>query len=116
MGWQKQSFLAIGCVEVEGWSSRSLEESSYPFLVLDAMHLKVRRQSAVRSTTVMLAVGINETGQRVILGRETAFGETGEGGAGSSASSSAEASPALRSLPVTPMKGSARRFEKPSRA
>ena len=65
--------------QVEAWSSRSLEEQDYPFLVLDAMHLKVRRQEAVRSTTVMLAVGINEAGQREILGLETAFGETGEG-------------------------------------
>ena len=65
--------------QVEAWSSRSLEESSYPFLLLDAMHLKVRRQGAVRSTTVMLAVGINEEGQREILGLETAFGETEEG-------------------------------------
>ena len=65
--------------QVEAWSSRSLEEQSYPFLVLDAMHLKVRRQGAVRSTTVMLAVGINEAGQREILGLETAFGETIEG-------------------------------------
>ena len=65
--------------QVEAWASRSLEEQSYPFLVLDAMHLKVRRQGAVRSTTVMLAVGINEAGQREILGLETAFGETNEG-------------------------------------
>ncbi|MCS4103362.1 IS256 family transposase [Salinibacter ruber] len=65
--------------QVEAWASRSLEEQSYPFLVLDAMHLKVRRQGAVRSTTVMLAVGINEAGQREILGLETAFGETAEG-------------------------------------
>lgn len=65
--------------QVEVWSSRSLEEQSYPFLVLDGMHLRVRRQGAVRSTTVMLAVGINEEGQREILGLETAFGETEEG-------------------------------------
>ena len=65
--------------QVEAWASRSLEEQDYPFLVLDAMHLKVRRQEAVRSTTVMLAVGINEAGQREILGLETAFGETAEG-------------------------------------
>jgi len=64
--------------QVQAWASRSLAEQSYPFLVLDAMHLKVRRQGAVRSTTVMLAVGINEAGQREILGLETAFGETGE--------------------------------------
>jgi transposase-like protein len=65
--------------QVDAWASRSLEKQNYPFLVLDAMHLKVRRQGAVRSTTVMLAVGINEEGQREILGLETAFGETTEG-------------------------------------
>jgi transposase-like protein len=64
--------------QVEAWAERPLEKS-YPFLVLDAMQIKVRRQGAVRSTTVMLAVGINEEGQREILGLETAFGETGEG-------------------------------------
>ncbi|MCS3635950.1 transposase-like protein [Salinibacter ruber] len=35
--------------QVEAWAERSLEEE-YPFLVLDAMQLKVRRQKAVRST------------------------------------------------------------------
>ena len=64
--------------QVEAWAERTLE-LNYPFLVLDAMQLKVRRQGAVRSTTVMLAVGINEKGQREILGLETAFGETEEG-------------------------------------
>lgn len=63
--------------QVEAWAERSLE-ADYPFLVLDAMQLKVRRQGAVRSTTAMLAVGINERGQREILGLETAFGETEE--------------------------------------
>lgn len=63
--------------QVETWAKRPLEPN-YPFLVMDAMHLKVRRQGAVRSTTVMLAVGINEKGQREILGLETAFGETEE--------------------------------------
>jgi len=64
--------------QVQAWASRSLEQE-YPFLVLDAMHLEVRRQGAVRSTTVMLAVGIGEDGQREILGLETAFSETKEG-------------------------------------
>ena len=63
--------------QVEAWAERSLEQE-YPFLVLDAMHLKVRRQGGVRSTTVMLAVGIGEDGQREILGLETAFSETEE--------------------------------------
>ena len=63
--------------QVQAWAERPLDQS-YPFLVLDAMQIKVRRQGAVRSTTVMLAVGVNETGQREILGLETAFGETSE--------------------------------------
>jgi transposase-like protein len=65
--------------QVEAWTSWSLEGQCYPFLVLDALLLKVRRQGAVRSTTVMLAVGIGEDGQREILGLETAFSETEEG-------------------------------------
>ena len=61
--------------QVQAWAERPLEQE-YPFLILDAMQLKVRRQKAVRSTTAMLAVGISEDGQREILGLEMAFGET----------------------------------------
>ena len=43
------------------------------------MQVKVRRQQAVRSTTVMIAVGISEEGYREILGLKVGFGETGEG-------------------------------------
>jgi len=64
--------------QVQAWAERPLKQE-YPFLMLDAMQLKVRRQKAVRSTTAMLAVGISEDGQREILGLEMAFGETEEG-------------------------------------
>jgi len=64
--------------QVQAWAERPLEQQ-YPFLMLDAMQLKVRRQKAVRSTTVMLAVGISEDGQREILGLEMALSETEEG-------------------------------------
>jgi transposase-like protein len=40
------------------------------------MHVKVRRQGGVRSTAVLLAVGINEEGQREILGLHTTLSET----------------------------------------
>ena len=63
--------------QVRAWAERPLE-GEYPFLVLDAMHVKVRCQGGVRSTAVLLAVGINGEGQREILGLETAFGETEE--------------------------------------
>jgi transposase-like protein len=76
---QTVSRLAEGLDEqVEAWAERSLEAETYPFLVLDAMQVKVRRQGAVRSTTVLLAVGISEAGQREILGLDVALGETGE--------------------------------------
>jgi len=64
--------------QVQAWAERPLEQD-YPFLVLDAMQLKVRREKAVRSTTAMLAVGISEDGQREIIGLEMAFGETEQG-------------------------------------
>jgi transposase-like protein len=64
--------------QVQAWASRPLDRE-YPFLMLDAMQLKVRRQKAVRSTTAMLAVGISEDGQREILGLEMGLSETEEG-------------------------------------
>jgi Transposase and inactivated derivatives len=62
--------------QVEAWAGRSLGE--YPFLLADAMQLKVRRQGAVRSTTAMIVVGISEEGYREILGFKIALRETGE--------------------------------------
>ena len=69
--------------QVQAWAERPLKQE-YPFLMLDAMQLKVRRQKArpsrwPRSTTAMLAVGISEDGQREILGLEMALSETEEG-------------------------------------
>lgn len=63
--------------QVRAWAERPLE-AQYPFLIVDAMHIKVRRQGAVRSTSVLLAVGVSEEGQREILGLHLALGETKE--------------------------------------
>jgi transposase-like protein len=62
--------------QVRAWAERSLEETRYPFILVDALYVKVRRQGAVRSTAVLIAVGITETGQREILGLEVSFSET----------------------------------------
>ncbi len=62
--------------QVEAWAGRELEKD-YPFLVVDALQVKVRRQAAVRSTTALIVVGISEDGYREILGLEVTFGETG---------------------------------------
>lgn len=64
--------------QVDAWAERPLDQE-YPFLVLDAMHLDIRRQGAVRSTAVMFAIGIGEDGQREILGLEIALSETEQG-------------------------------------
>ena len=63
--------------QVTAWAERPLE-SRYPFVVVDAMQVKVRRQGAVRSTTAMIVVGISEEGYREILGIDIALGETGQ--------------------------------------
>ena len=65
-------------VRVEAWAERPLDQASYPFLMVDAMHVTVRRQGALRSTTVMLAIGVIEEGYREILGIDLYFKETGE--------------------------------------
>jgi transposase-like protein len=62
--------------QVEAWAERPLEKD-YPFVLFDAMHIKVRRQGAVRSTAILIAVGITEDGQREILGFHPAFQENG---------------------------------------
>jgi len=62
--------------QVEAWAERPLDGQRYPFLLVDALHVKVRRQRRVRSTAVLLAVGITAKGYREILGLEVAYGET----------------------------------------
>ena len=63
--------------QVKAWDERPLE-GDYPFVLFDAVHVKVRRQGAVRSTAVLLAVGVDEEGQREILGLHTTLSETEE--------------------------------------
>ena len=71
--------------QVDAWAERPLDGQPYPFVLFDAMQLgddtspKVRRQGAVRATTVMLGVGVGADGQRELLGLHLAYGET-EGG------------------------------------
>jgi transposase-like protein len=64
--------------QVEAWNERPLDEVEYPFVLVDAMQLKVRRQGAVRSTSALILVGVNEEGYREILGVRIANSETQE--------------------------------------
>lgn len=60
---------------VEAWNNRPLKQR-YPFLIVDAMVLKVRRDGAVRSTSALVAIGISEQGYREVLGLDIGDSET----------------------------------------
>jgi hypothetical protein len=51
-------------VQVEVWAKRPLGEC--PFLICDGIQVRVRRQGAVHSTTVLLIVAVTSEGQREI--------------------------------------------------
>lgn len=52
---------------VREWNERPLE-GLYPFVIVDALVLKVRKGGRIRSHSGLLAVGINRDGYREILG------------------------------------------------
>ncbi len=59
---------------VDAWRNRPLEQD-FPFLLVDAIHLKVRQDTRVESMALMLAVGVGEDGVRRILGCELGHSE-----------------------------------------
>jgi putative transposase len=54
--------------ELAAWRDRSLSDSAYPYLVVDAHYEKVRRDGRVRSTAVLWVMGVREDGYREHLG------------------------------------------------
>lgn len=68
------------CTELEArvgaWNDRPLHDKRYPFLVMDAVVIKVRRDEAVRSTSALIVIGISEEGTREILGIRLGDSET----------------------------------------
>jgi len=65
--------------QVSAWNERSLAEHAYPFVWVDAMGVKVRKDGAVRPTSVLIAVGVNAEGYREILGIRVADSESEAG-------------------------------------
>lgn len=53
---------------VTAWNSRPLQDSRYPFILVDAMYIKVREDGRVRSRGVLIATGVNTDGYREVLG------------------------------------------------
>ncbi len=53
---------------VIAWNSRPLNDARYPFVIVDALYLKVREEGRVRSQGLMIASGVNHSGRRELLG------------------------------------------------
>jgi len=53
---------------VSGWNGRTLRDKRFPFVVVDAMQLKIRQEGRVVPQSALIAVGVNEEGYREVLG------------------------------------------------
>lgn len=60
---------------VEIFRNRPLPKQ-YPFIMVDAMYLKVREDGRVQSKALMIAIGVNEEGYREVLGFDLWDSET----------------------------------------
>lgn len=49
---------------LDAWRNRPLHDKRYPFLLVDALVVDVRRDQAIRSTGVLISYGVNEQGMR----------------------------------------------------
>jgi len=60
---------------IEAFRTRSLK-CHYPFLVVDAIYMKVRENGRIRSRGLLIAIGINEEGYREVIGFRLANSES----------------------------------------
>src|SRR5699024_11107856 len=61
---------------VETWPYRSLSESKYPYVMTDVLYIKVREETRVVSKSCHIAIGINEQGDREVIGLMIENGES----------------------------------------
>lgn len=61
---------------VTAWNERDLSDQRYPFVLVDALVLKVREGGRVRAVSGLVAVGVNEHGYREILGLQLGDSES----------------------------------------
>ncbi len=53
---------------VTAWNERDLSGSRYPFVLVDALVVKVREAGRVRAVSALVATGVHEQGYREVLG------------------------------------------------
>ncbi|MGI6560689.1 MAG: IS256 family transposase [Saccharofermentanales bacterium] len=63
--------------EVEHFRKRPLTKA-YPFLIVDAIYVKARDSGRVKSKGLLVAIGVNEDGNREVLGFKAGDGESYE--------------------------------------
>jgi putative transposase len=61
---------------VNAWNERDLSEQPYPFVLVDALVLKIREGGRVRARSALVAIGVNEAGYREILGLQLGDSES----------------------------------------
>jgi transposase-like protein len=61
---------------VEAWNERDLGGTRYPFVLVDALLLKVRERGRVRSVSALIATGVNKERYREILGLQLGDSES----------------------------------------
>jgi putative transposase len=61
---------------VNAWNERDLSAQRYPFVLVDALVLKIREGGRVRARSALLAIGVNEVGYREILGLQLGDSES----------------------------------------
>ena len=49
---------------VKGWNERNLDGQAFPFVLVDAIVIKIREDGRVWPHSVLIAIGINELGHR----------------------------------------------------
>lgn len=63
---------------VSAWNERSLSGQAFPFLIVDALVLRIREDNRVVSFSALIATGVNQDGYREILGMQIGNSETEE--------------------------------------
>lgn len=61
---------------VSAWNERPLSEQAFPFVLVDALVLKVSEDERVRALSGLLAIGVNAAGAREILGLQLGDSES----------------------------------------
>jgi len=61
---------------VQEWKERNLKYKRYPFLIVDALVIKIRENHRVKPYSALISTGINDKGYRELLGLEIGNSES----------------------------------------